>query len=802
MGSKGRGRRLAGLAAALGATLAAPPALAAELNLDIPQQPRDAALIALARAANLSLGFAPGARCGGRAGVSGRMPLDTALERLLAGSNCVALRPDARTIVIRPRPPAAPLATAPSPPRSDGRAAPTQLGELVVTADKTESLLSASPYGLTAMGGAELERRGVSDVADLSLIAAGVTVTNLGPGRDKVLLRGLSDGPLTGHTQSTVGLYLGDLRLTYNAPDPDLPLIDLARVEVLRGPQGSLYGAGSIGGILQIVPNAPDPAARSGRIGASIATTDHGALSRSVEGVLNQPLPGGTAALRVAAWSEVAGGYTDNPGLGRSNVDRSTRRGFRLAAQWRPAEDLTLEATLIDQAIGTRDAHYATPEVGALARATASAEPHDNDFLALALAAHWTPDWGHLTLSVGALDHDVGTTYDAAGAPAALGGGAGALFKDNNEIRGLVSEARLGSVGSGRWHWTLGAFNALGDQRLDAAMAPAAGAAGYSERRRDRLLESAVFGQLSYDLTDDLTLTLGGRAFRSRLKTRSEVEAAGGRRAFEGRTRDSGVAPRLLLAYRPAPGLTLYAQAAEGYRTPGFNTSGPLGQAFGDAGGAQPLRRYSGDELWSYEAGARWRPDDLGLTVRAAVFQANWTDIQADLILASGLPFTANLGDGRSRGVELEATWRHGPLTLAGNLVRQDPELRRPAPGLPIRADIGLPGVSDFNYAATATWTADLASDRTLDLTASYAHVGGSRLTFDAGTAPAMGDYGDLRLAATLHARSWSLRLSVDNALDRRGDTLAFGNPFTFRTQTQATPQRPRTVGLGLTRSF
>lgn len=795
-----RRRRLAGLLAGLGAVAAGAPAVAADLTLDIPLQPREGALMALGRAAGLSLGFSPGAQCGGRVGLRGQMSLDQALQRLLAGSPCVAVRPDARTVVIRPRPlPATPVA----PPSSPAGLAAIELGELVVTADKTESLLSASPYGLTAMSGAELERRGVADVADLSLIAAGVTVTNLGPGRDKVLLRGLSDGPLTGHTQSTVGLYLGDLRLTYNAPDPDLPLIDVARVEVLRGPQGSLYGAGSIGGILQIIPNAPDTAARSGRLSASVATTAHGAGSHGLEGVLNQPI-GADVAIRIAGWSEVSGGYIDNLTLGERNVDRSRRRGARVAALWRPVDDVTLEASLIDQTISNRDAHYAAPAVGPLARASASHEPHDNDFLALAVAAHWTPPWGHVTLSIGALDHDVGTTYDASATPAALveGGGPARTFKDNNEIRGLVSEVRVASTGAGRWHWTVGAFNALGDQRLDATLTPTARVAAYAEVRRDRLLESAVFGEASFDLTSTVTVTAGGRAFHSRLKTRSNVSVGGTARSFEGRTTDSGFAPKLLLAYRPTPSLTLYASTAEGYRTPGLNTSGPPGQTFADPGGPRPVRRYAGDELWSYEAGARWRSSALGLTVRAAIFQADWTDIQSDLLLPSGLPFTANLGDGRSRGVELEAAYRRGPLTVSGNLVRQDPELRRPAPGLAGRADVGLPGVADAAFAATALWTTPLGGDRTLDLSASYAYVGHSRLTFDAVTAPSMGGYGELRIAAAAHSGPWIARVAVDNALNSRGNTLAFGNPFTFRSQLQATPQRPRTVAFSLSRAF
>jgi outer membrane receptor protein involved in Fe transport len=342
----------------------------------------------------------------------------------------------------------------------------------------------------------------------------------------------------------------------------------------------------------------------------------------------------------------------------------------------------------------------------------------------------------------------------------------------------------------------------LGDQRLEGRLATVEGPPGYAEHRRDRLREAAAFGEVSYDLGPDLTLTAGGRLFHTRLRTRSQVSLGAPVRAFRGTTHYNGAAPRLVLAWRPASDLTLYVQAAEGYRTPGFNTSGPSGQAFAAPDGVQPLRRYAGDELWSYEAGARWRAPSLGLALRAAAFRAEWTDIQADVLLPSGLPFTANLGDGGSRGVEIEAAWRRGPFDLGGNVVWQEPELSRPAPGLPARADTGLPGVPKLSYAASAAYEAPLSPDWSLALRATFAWVGRSRLAFDAATAPAMGGYGDLRLAATLAGRNLSARLFADNVLDRHGDTLAFGNPFLLRATPLATPQRPRTVGLALTRSF
>jgi len=775
----------------------------ATLDLAIRPQPRATALLELGRAAGVSLGFAPSAKCVGEAGVSGRMSLDAALSRLLAGSGCMAVRPDAHTVVVLPRPKARQqvqvLAPAPPPPASP----PTQVGELVVTADKSLALLSSSPYGLTAITGRELQRAGITDLHDLSLIAAGVTVTNLGPGRDKVLLRGLSDGPLTNHTQSTVGLYLGDLRLTYNAPDPDLPLIDIARVEILRGPQGSLYGAGSIGGVVHIVPSAPDPSMRSGFVTAEAAGTAGGAASYGVQGMLNQPLSE-DAALRVTAWSERTGGYIDNVATQRNDVNRSDRRGLRVLGRWQPRDDLVLGAMFVTQAIDTRDAHYAQPAVGPLERATRVAEPHDNDFTALSLSAVVTGDWGQLTANVGVLDHSVTTTYDATTAPRTLvlPGARPNRFQDSNEIRGLVAETRLRSPGVDRFSYMVGLFAAFGDQNLDTELTPIEPVAGYSEVRRDKLREAAIFGEASYDLMPDVALTFGGRLFTSSLRASSRITRGTPVRDFEGHLRDSGFAPKIMAVWKPAPRATLYIQAARGFRTPGYNTGGSSRQVFSEPGGPQPLRQYPGDKLWAYEAGARWRLPGDHLAVRLAAFQADWQSIQADLVLPSGLPFTADLGNGRSQGIEAEAAYARGGFSLSGAFTWQQPELREPGLGLPRRRDSGLPGVPEYSAGAQASYRWDLRDGMSLEAAVGAAYVGHSRLAFDATTTPRMGGYTTVNLSTALTAGDIGVKLFVDNALNSRGDTLAFGNPFSLRLGAQTTPQRPRTAGARVTYAF
>ncbi len=806
MGASEGGGGAIGVASAILAmilSLAGSGADAAEpaLTLRIPLQPRKQALIELARQAGLSVGFSANLPCPGQASAVGRMTLADALARLLGGSGCRAVRLDARTLAIE---------AAPGPARAEPRPAPVappltaDLPELVVTATKRETTLRTAPYAITALTGQELEQQAIFGVADLSALAAGVTVTNLGPGRDKVLLRGLADSALTGHTQSTVGIYLDDLRLTYNAPDPDLRWIDIARVEVLRGPQGSLYGAGSIGGVLHVVTNPPDPGGRYGWATATASVTHSGAPSYGLDAMLNQPL-GDRAAVRLVAWSQDAGGYIDNVTTGRGDVDRTRRQGVRAAVSWRSRPDLTLTASIVKQAINSADTHYAQPSVGPYARAVPSAEPHDNDFQAIDFTVHWTPSWADVTFNSGVLEHDVVSRYDAALAPASLAppGERPSVFEEENDIKGLVNEARIASRGPSRLQWLVGAFAAFGQQDLTGVMLGASGATGYSETRRDRLLETALFGEVSYDVTSRITLTAGGRLFRSSVKTQAVVGLAGQSSEFDGETSDSGFAPKYLAAYRATDALTLYAQAADGYRAGGFNTSGPPSQVFGDQpGAAQPLRRYAGDKLWSYEAGARWQPLGGAVRLRAAAFHVVWSHIQADMLLPSGLQFTANIGAGRSDGVELEGSYARGPLTVSANVVAQSPELNQPDPGFPSRADSSLPGMPSVSYALSAGYLRPLVRGWSLDLAGRFAYVGHSHLTFDARTAPQMGGYGDLRLSAGVRSETLRFAVFVDNLTDSRGDTFAYGNPFSLRQIPQSTPQRPRTVGVSLMRSF
>ena len=795
-------------ALALGLTAALAPSTAsaapAKVRVNVPAKPVHAALIDLALQTQVSLGgdlFA----CQGRSdAVSGRMPLSEALRRILAKSGCDYTIHDALTVVITAKPkPRFSLqkliALPPAPPPS-----PLALGEVVITAPKSPELLGRTPYMISSFSGAALARTRSVGLADLTGQVAGMVVTNLGPGRDKILLRGLSDGAFTGETQSTVALYLDDVPITYNAPDPDLRLADLERVEILRGPQGTLYGGGSIGGVVRLQTRKPDLDDYSATLLAGLSATRRGGLNHELEAVGNLPLIPGRVALRGVIYRERFSGYIDNPTLAADDSNVSRRDGVRLALRAAVTPNWTAAAGFNFQSIDTADTQYGLRRLGPFTRDNRIREPHDNDFNQVYATLAGEGEWGRVVASAARLNHHFESRYDASSALPRFGASAGlAAFDESKEINLTVAEVTYSSPAGRRFHWLAGAFASSGRTSLETELLrqPTAETALYGELRTDRINETAIYGEASYNLTEALSATMGLRLFRFNLNTRSTVEQGAGVRPFRGSANATGLSPKFMLRYTPTPDLTLYAQTAEGYRPGGFNTSGQIGQPY-DVPDA-PQRRYGADELWNYELGAKTRWLDDRLQVRIAAFYATWEAIQSDQYLPDGLLYTVNVGSGTNRGLEVEAAWRASErLDLKAAGLVNEPEVTALADHFNARIDAGLPGVPKTSFSLAADYHRPLVGDWTLRLQGRAAYVGPSHLTFDADNKHTMGDYVTARLSASLENARWTLDAYVDNPFDLTANSFTFGNPFRLAQDRQITPLRPRTVGMRLSARF
>ena len=615
------------------------------------------ALIDLALQTNISLLGVD--QCRGRSvGLAGRYTVRQALERLLDGAPCRFEIVDAKTVRVV----AAAVLRSPAPqqiirPQQQMRIsseAPSAMSEIVVTATKRRLSLGATPAAVSVISGTRLRENGNRHTWGIAGQVAGVVVTNLGPGRDKILLRGLSDGAFTGRTRSTVGTYLDDVPITYNAPDPDLRLTDVERIEVVRGPQGALYGGGSMTGVFRIVTRTPDLERFSGEVDAGIAATASGSRSTSWDGMINIPLAPEKAGVRLVAYRAVDGGYVDDVNLRLSDVDRTLRNGGRAAVELRPGGDWTLTANAAVQHLESNDTQYTT--MNRFQRANRVRETHKNNFSEVGLSVSHDGDGARLQSSTAYVRHDYSSLYDASAALSLFDSGEADLgvFREAARINMLVQDLFIASTGApGRFDWLVGAFGSRTVEKTPSMLRAAGGPPGlppmpvYAEERSDRLSEVAVYGELSYRFASRWTASAGARVFQTRLRTASEVVVPppGVRRNFDDAKRFEGVSPKLSIRYDLGGGQLIYALASQGYRAGGFNTAGRSAPA--------PMRRtYAPDRLENYEIGARLSRFGGRLDLRTAAFYARWTDIQTDQYFSSGLSYTANVGNGRNVGLE------------------------------------------------------------------------------------------------------------------------------------------------------
>jgi iron complex outermembrane receptor protein len=689
-----------------------------------------------------------------------------------------------------------------APPPVDYPDEASQLSDIVVTAERRPDTAQQAPTALTALSGDRIGLADVTDLTDVGSLVAGMTVTNLGSGRNKILLRGMSDGAFTGLTQSTVAIYLDLAPITYSAPDPDLKLIDIDRVEVLRGPQGTLYGTGPIGGVVRIVTNRPDTDNLKLELSATQSWTHSGGQNSDYSATGNLPLLDGRLAVRGSIYEESFGGYINDVNLNLHRVNDGSRHGGRLAVGARINPDWTVTAGYVRQSIVTEDTHYVYRILGGLTRANLVREPHRNDFEETYFTVNGQGGWGRLDASIASIRHNFSSRYDASSALITFGsfGRIGAL-DELKDIHLLVGEATLHSPDAGPFRWLAGGFFSTSKTQSDttlSALRPLPVELIYTENRTDDLDELAVYGELSLDLTPDLTATVGARYYSFDYGAVSDVDHYGFHRPFIGNGDASGLSPKFGLDYRVSEDLNLYAQISQGHRTGGFNTAGPLWQQFTGRVG-MPAREYKPDTLWNYEVGAKARLWDGRVQARVAAFLSRWDDIQSDQFLPTGLAYAVNVGDGANKGLEIETNWQATDgLTLRFNTLLADPEITRPSPAFNSRGDAGLPGVPAISANLNTSYRRPLWRDLVFTADGVVTYVGASRLTFDASRRYRMGDYVTGRLAAGIEGDHWSATAFVDNPFDTEANTFSFGDPFRLPEALATTPLRPRTIGLTL----
>lgn len=780
----------------------------ARRRFDIAPKPYAEALIDLAVQANVSLLGASACGAGGHAGLSGRYSLSGALGKVLAGAPCAWRIVDAQTVRITP------IAAVAQPSVVAGPAAPL-VTELLVTARKRPERLDTLPAGVSVISADQLVATNAYDVRETAGQLVGVLTTNLGPGRDKLLMRGLSDGAFTGRARSTVTTYLDEAPINYNAPDPDLRLTDVQRVETVRGPQGALYGSGALAGVYRIVTNKPDPERYAGGAQGAAASTAGGSASYEGDGFLNIPLADGRAALRLVVYYDDLGGYLDNVSLRASNVDSTVRAGGRAAFRMALGDRWTLDLLAVGQRLTSNDTQYTTLTDTRTKKANQVREASGNDFAQGQVTLHGELGWADLTSSTSYVQHNYDSLYDATAAASVFSdtGADLGIYSEGARIRRAVQDVVLTSTGAGPVSWLAGVYGSASVERtpssLDILVTPAASVAGiskvapltrvYNETRRDRLRELAVYGEGTWRFAPGWTASAGLRVFDTELKVRAAIVGAPpaqSRDVDESRS-FSGASSKLSVQYQFGDeGPLVYGLFSDGFRPGGINSTGFLP--------IKPSRAtFDSDRLENFEVGAKARFLDHRLTLRAASFYDIWRNIQSDQYRPSGLAYTANVGDARITGVEAEAAyaWDFG-LNLQANALYSEPRFTRTNPDFAGQLGSGLPGAPKFSGGLLVRYDHPLPRDLTLRLTGQANYTGPARLTFDPAFSARTDPVVDAQLLAEVAAKAWTVGVFVTNPANASGNTFAYGNPFTFGQVRQVTPQRPRTVGLRLAAGF
>ncbi|MBB3035435.1 TonB-dependent receptor [Alteriqipengyuania lutimaris] len=777
---------------------AAYPASAQERRVDVPAGTVADTAIALARQTGSSIvvnGSVLAKRKVSR--IQGTMSAGEAVRRLTRQANARAVRvgPNAwrlDPLPARPRrdtrPAKAERPTSPPPAPAPPPQAP--LPPIVVTASKRELPLKDLPAQVSIIEGEELTLGGVGGTEKITQRVATVASTYLGSGRNKLFIRGIADSSFTGPTQATVGQYLGDIRLSYNAPDPDLRLSDLERVEVLEGPQGTLYGAGSLGGIIRLVPNSPDlgDSFATGALGGAL--TEHGEGSVDLGVVANFPLATDAAGLRVSLDAASEGGYIDKPFLDRTDVNRTSILSARATLRAQVAPGWTVDLIGLGQSTDARDSQYAARNQPGYDSAARVREGSEADYLHGQLVVGGRLGTIRLRSSTAIAGQTLEERYDASTDMLS-----DRVFVQDNQTRMIAHETRLWQPVRDRFGWVAGL--SLVDNRTELNRSlQSSSLRSATTGVLNTVTEATVYAEGSYRLRDNLTATLGGRYSGVRLGGAGEDVAlalAIERAAVTASRNQSAFLPSASLVARLAPDTSFYLRYQEGFRPGGLAIEGNF------------VRRFERDDAQAFEAGLRHGqpgrdPFDLALNLS----YTRWNDIQADFIDTFGLPSTANIGDGR--------VWT---LSASGG-VFVTPDLRLTG-GLSVnRSTIDEPPLSAILLSGRASHVPNIAEvsgrlgleysrpiDPGLDLDARLwgSYVGKSRLGIGPELGDLQGDYLDSGLTVRIGNERLGGTLSITNLADVKGNRFALGTPFAV-ARAQETPLRPRTIRLGVDFAF
>ncbi len=765
-------------------------ASARDAPVAIPATSLDQALTLLARQTGTDvISTEPGLRAVHVRAVSGHLSIRRALDRLLAGSGYRAVSVDARSFrVVRAPAPIAPVRLA-KPRRSSpepSAPAPAKPQEVVVTASKQRVPLLRYPGSLTVISSHQWPLSTPdTDVTDLAQATPVLQTTDLGPGRNKIFVRGIADSSFNGATQSTASVFLGDVQVGYSEQDPDLKLYDIQDVQVLEGPQGTLYGSGAIGGIIRIIPNPVDLARASESVAAGGSATQGGAPGFDVSGMLDLPIIADRLGVRAVAYRSRDGGYIDDRERGLTDVNRVDTVGGRLAGRWAPGGGWRVDATGAYQRIDARDAMYAEAGVGPLARRSAIAQPFNSEvgLGSATLSKNWLSGLRLLSVTGVATYHDA-DVFDAT--PAQGPGARPTAYQTLGSKLLLTHETRVSrSLPSGS-SWVVG-VSLLSDRDSQSRALGPVGAEADIIGVTNVTRTASLFGEATLAVLPGFSVTGGGRVTIARTDGEPSFSPRGG--SFVAGRTSRRVDPTAAVDWRLTPTLAAYARVQSGFRTGGLAVARAVGR----------VADFNADSIRVGEFGLRrLHTGELGLSFTGALSFARWRDIQADLINRRGLPYTVNLGDARITALEGTAEWTPiRGLHAGGSFLYTSNHITGTLASLSTPAHRRLPETPPLAVNLDTSYQWSIGRGNSLNLGASGTRVGRSVLGAGDLLDLSQGRYTVFGARAGWKRGRVEWTLTGENLGNTRANVFAMGNPFALAARDLSTPLRPRTVRLG-----
>lgn len=673
------------------------------------------------------------------------------------------------------------LALAQSSATADG-----SLQSVTVTATKRAQLLTDVPQSVQAISAERLQVEGVASMSDIVQVVPGTSQTfKASPGFEVLQVRGISSGAVG---DSLVGYYIDEI--AFGLPNlqyiPPVNVFDLSRVEVLRGPQGTLYGQSSMGGAIRLITRKPDLKAFSGEVRLGAGQIDGGANTSKADLMLNVPLAANTAGLRITGGSSSEDPYIENSG-------KTQNSNLRVKGLAQVNRDLSLEATV--WGVRSRQVDYAYGQPTAPYKGiTDPQEPRgvDTDVTLGNVTVNYALPIGDLVSSTSYMDHQFDYRFGLPGLTNFMPGFGQWLSTNSVSTRSVSQELRLSSTAGRGTNWIVGLFfqdselTASQKQGWAALAALNLGPTVYTQGTGTLQTRSlGLFGEVSGEfMKGRLVPTVGVRLYKDERDLKGQLDGA----AYGANRTYSSLNPRFNLAYKPERGELYYANIAKGFRS-GAQQSKAAADAATAAGlPAQTLMPQ--DSLWSYEAGAKW---DVArrLSIELAAYRIDWKDAQITNLLvgAGGVTTTIISGgnDVQGSGLDFGLVWATPvpglTLQVSGN-VNQTEFTRVPA-GTTAKVGDQIPGSPKSSSNVSLTYRTQASGFDWFGHLSYGARGPQTEMT----TGKSSDSVRDLRLRLGVGGKSWDASVYGLNLSNQKGVAAVLSSAA-------VNPIQPRKVGI------